>query len=65
MDADDTWAGGEIAAAKAALAQAFPTDDEWGPAAVIDECRAALPDDTLATADSGAHRILLQPDVGL
>jgi acetolactate synthase-1/2/3 large subunit len=26
---------------------------------VIDECRSALPRDALATADSGAHRILL------
>ena len=55
----DTWTGGDVAAAKAALTQAFPTDDDWGPAAVIDTCRTALPRDTLATADSGAHRILL------
>ena len=44
---------------KAALAQAFPMDDVWGPAGVIAECRAALPDDAIATVDSGAHRILL------
>ena len=54
-----TWAGGEIGATKAALAQAFPQDDPWGPAAVIAEARAALPADTVASADSGAHRILL------
>ncbi|MBO9410216.1 MULTISPECIES: thiamine pyrophosphate-binding protein [unclassified Ruegeria] len=54
-----TWLGGEPAQVKAALAQAFPTDDDWGPAAVIAETRAALPANTLATADSGAHRILL------
>ncbi|CUK06253.1 Acetolactate synthase [Ruegeria denitrificans] len=54
-----TWPGGEPAQVKAALAQAFPTDDDWGPAAVIAEARTALPPDTLATADSGAHRILL------
>ncbi|NRB05776.1 MAG: thiamine pyrophosphate-binding protein, partial [Rhodobacteraceae bacterium] len=53
------WAGGEIATAKAALAAAFPTDDTWGPAAVMDEARNVLPRNTLATADSGAHRILL------
>ena len=29
------------------------------PAAVIDECRKALPDETIVTVDSGAHRILL------
>ena len=55
----ETWAGGEIATAKAALAAAFPTDDTWGPAAVMDEARNVLPRNTLATADSGAHRILL------
>ena len=54
-----TWPGGEPAAVKAALAEAFPTDEEWGPAAVIAETRAVLPPETLATADSGAHRILL------
>ncbi|WP_413825963.1 thiamine pyrophosphate-binding protein [Tateyamaria sp.] len=55
----DTWTAGEIQTAKAALDAAFPSDDEWGPAAVIDTCRTSLPRDTLATADSGAHRILL------
>jgi acetolactate synthase-1/2/3 large subunit len=55
----EVWPGGEIAAVKAALAEAFPSDEAWGPAAVIDECRRCLPDDTIATADSGAHRILL------
>ncbi|WP_170545001.1 thiamine pyrophosphate-binding protein [Ruegeria arenilitoris] len=54
-----TWPSGEPARVKVALAQAFPTDDEWGPAAVIAETRAVLPPETLATADSGAHRILL------
>lgn len=54
-----TWPGGEPQAVKAALAQAFPADQAWGPGAVIDECRRVLPRDALATADSGAHRILL------
>lgn len=53
------WADGEIAATKSALAASFPKDDVWGPAAVIDVCREPLPRDTLSTADSGAHRILL------
>ncbi|MEC9011617.1 MAG: thiamine pyrophosphate-binding protein [SAR324 cluster bacterium] len=34
-------------------------NEEWGPAAVIDVMRKALPRDGVATADSGAHRILL------
>ncbi|WP_170560873.1 thiamine pyrophosphate-binding protein [Ruegeria atlantica] len=57
--ARDTWPGGEPARAKTALALAFPTDEAWGPAAIIAETRATLPAETLATADSGAHRILL------
>ncbi len=54
-----TWPDGEPERVKAALAQVFPIDDEWGPAAIIAETRATLPPETLATADSGAHRILL------
>jgi len=54
-----TWIDGEIGKVKSALAKAFPRDAKWGPAAVIDECRKALPVTALATADSGAHRILL------
>lgn len=54
-----TWTDGEITAVKAKLSDAFPVDDDWGPAAIIDTCRAELPRNALATADSGAHRILL------
>jgi len=59
IDPVQTWPEGEIGTVKAALAAAFPADDIWGPAAVIDTCQKALPHDTVATADSGAHRILL------
>ncbi len=55
----ETWPEGEIAEAQRALAAAFPRDEAWGPAAIIDTCRRVLPPETLATADSGAHRILL------
>ncbi len=44
---------------KADLAAAFAVPDAWGPDAVIAEARAALPPETIATVDSGAHRILL------
>ena len=54
-----TWQGDAITAARTALAQAFPTDEEWGAAAIVDQCRQTLPANTLASADSGAHRILL------
>ena len=55
----DTWPDDEIEGVRAALAKAFPTDDAWGPAGVIAECRDVLPNDAIATVDSGAHRILL------
>ncbi|MDZ4137044.1 MAG: thiamine pyrophosphate-dependent enzyme, partial [Paracoccaceae bacterium] len=54
-----TWAAGEVAATKAALAAAFAQTDDWGAAGVIAECARVLPADTIATVDSGAHRILL------
>lgn len=53
------WPGGEPASTRSALAAAFAQDDDWGPAAVIAQTRATLPETTLASADSGAHRILL------
>ncbi|WP_375230364.1 thiamine pyrophosphate-binding protein [Roseobacter sp. S98] len=59
LEAGETWTGGEIEATAQALAAAFPTDDPWGPASVIATCRDVLPRETLATVDSGAHRILL------
>ena len=57
--AKTTWPDGQVARVQTALSAAFPKDDPWGPAAVIDELRSALPATTRATADSGAHRILL------
>lgn len=55
----DTWVDGQIDRLKTDLASAFCRAPDWGPAAIIDECRKVLPRETLATADSGAHRILL------
>ena len=54
-----TWEGGEVSETKTALNAAFPKGDAWGPAQAITICQEVLPADTLATADSGAHRILL------
>ncbi len=59
LDAQETWPDGEIEHLKQLLAAAFPTDEDWGPAAIIDTCRKTLPRNTIASADSGAHRILL------
>lgn len=53
------WAGGEVAAARAGLAQAFGPPDSWGPGAAIAAIQDAAPEDVVVTADTGAHRILL------
>ena len=54
----DRWPGGEVAAARRALDQAFAPSD-WGPGRVFATLREAMPSETVITADSGAHRILL------
>lgn len=58
-DATQNWPCAAPKAAQTALAAAFPHTDSWGPAAIIAECHSSLPANTLASADSGAHRILL------
>jgi acetolactate synthase-1/2/3 large subunit len=54
-----TWRGEEPGKARAALAAAFSPGGEWGPHQVFAAMREALPPETVITADSGAHRILL------
>jgi len=41
------------------LYNAFRVDEDWGPAAIVETVREFMPRDTVATVDSGAHRILL------
>ncbi len=53
------WDQGEPAAVRAAFRQAFAAPAEWGPHAVFETLREVAPSGTVATADSGAHRILL------
>lgn len=48
-----------IQALKSALAAAFAPEPEWGPGVAFETIRRLAPRDALATADSGAHRILL------
>ncbi|MCG8694483.1 MAG: thiamine pyrophosphate-binding protein [Minwuiales bacterium] len=55
----ETWSNGAPAATRQALAESFRIDEDWGPAAICDEVRKALPANGIATVDSGAHRILL------
>lgn len=53
------WPGGEPATLRARFHEAFTTPSVWGPHAVFETLRAVAPAGTVATADSGAHRILL------
>ena len=57
-DAPPRWTDGGVAQAQQQLASAF-TSAVWGPGKVFEVLRAVMPDETVVTADSGAHRILL------
>jgi len=54
-----TWAATTGASAQGDHRAAFASGGEWGPAAIVETVRAVFPRSTVATADSGAHRILL------
>jgi acetolactate synthase-1/2/3 large subunit len=54
-----TWPENEIKHARQQLLATFRFEEDWGPAKVIEAVRRAAPSDTVATADTGAHRILL------
>lgn len=53
------WSQGEIAAIRQANQEAYSAITAWGPHAIIETAQHCLPDDTIATVDTGAHRILL------
>lgn len=53
------WPKGEPAKLRAELKAAFSEPGSWGPHAAFAAARRAAPLDTVITADSGAHRILL------
>jgi acetolactate synthase I/II/III large subunit len=55
----DHWQSKEPQIARAALLNDFSGPDAWGPHAAFRVLRDVLPDETVVTADSGAHRILL------
>jgi len=59
VEPQNTWSNGAPAQARDKLVKAFRRDEVWGPAAIVDEVRKAVPPDAVATVDSGAHRILL------
>ncbi len=53
------WSGEEPTHVQAQLKQAFTPTSVWGPGVVFQTLRDVLPTTTVATADSGAHRILV------
>lgn len=53
------WDDGAPQTTRKLLKNAFPANEDWGPAAVVDTVYNAVPPGTVATADTGAHRILL------
>ncbi|MEM9725438.1 MAG: thiamine pyrophosphate-binding protein [Pseudomonadota bacterium] len=53
------WPCGRAAEARAALEAAFAPPPGWGPHQAFAAAQAASPAETIVTADSGAHRILL------
>ncbi len=55
----DVWPEDEPRAVRSRFREAFAGDGGWGPHAVFSTLREAAPAGTIATADSGAHRILL------
>ncbi|MCU0902550.1 MAG: thiamine pyrophosphate-binding protein [Tabrizicola sp.] len=58
-DAPSRWEAGQPGAARAAVKAAYAAATAWGPHAVFSTLRAVLPPETVITADSGAHRILV------
>ena len=60
LPAKPSWPGGEPQAVRDRLRAAFAAPSIWGPTCgVPDPARGGAGRDVVATADSGAHRILL------
>ena len=59
MDSKPRWQNGELSEARSALNDLFTPLNEWGPGQVFKTLNETLPQNTVITADSGAHRILL------
>ena len=59
IERSSVWTARECGELKQRINAIYRTDEEWGPAAIVDVARRVLPAETLASVDSGAHRILL------
>lgn len=58
-DTPPRWQGAEPQTARAVLKALFAPREDWGPHQVFATLRQVMPADTVVTADSGAHRILV------
>lgn len=58
-DAPRRWPDAAPTVARSALKSAFETLAHWGPHQVFDTMKRIMPPETIITADSGAHRILV------
>lgn len=58
-DTLQTWVNGEPADARNRLETLFQPEEAWGPARAFHVLRDVMPKETVVTADSGAHRILV------
>ncbi len=58
VDTKPGWPDGRTAKTRQALRDDFIAGDAWGPAKIVEISRKIMPRNTIATADSGAHRIL-------
>jgi acetolactate synthase I/II/III large subunit len=54
-----SWTVAEADEIRQRLAAIYRLDEAWGPAAIVDVARRVMPEATIASVDSGAHRILL------
>lgn len=55
----ETWAKARAWEVRGQHRQAFASHGKWGPSAIVEAVRKAFPRETVATVDSGAHRILI------
>ncbi len=53
------WQPAEITSIRSRLREAYRVNEPWGPSAIVDAARRTLPRETIATVDTGAHRIVL------
>ena len=59
IEMNSPWPNSEPDTARTALHHSFEAPSKWGPGQVFSTLNQCLPDETVITADSGAHRILL------